>query len=310
MDLSENHSTSVSIDGEAIRRIREMKRLTQLYVSKVVGVTTDTVSRWENNRYPTIRRDNAIKLAEALEVDLEEILKQDEEIDESPVVINVNPAKSTRWVYYVVSVAVLLIIVVLLMNNGKSQAPQMQAERILPVHAAPGSRLLVRVHLSSEKQLKGMILRVTFPVGWKLIASEPPASGLDNEEGRARWIFRKPKLDSSVFYLLEVASDAEIGQTVQLEGELIANPDGQGAAIPVKSRNAMQVQPFHWADTNGDGIIGDLEILEVSNLLDDTGQLHLDWDRIEKFWDSGGYRWSPDSAEFVPLREAPPASAQ
>ncbi len=54
---------SIAVDGTSLRRIREEKRLTQLYVSKVVGVTTDTVSRWENNRYPTIRRDNAVKLA-------------------------------------------------------------------------------------------------------------------------------------------------------------------------------------------------------------------------------------------------------
>ncbi len=75
------HASSVAIDGEAIRQIREEKRLTQLYVSKVVGVTTETVSRWENKRYPTIRRDNAIKLAEALEVDLKAILKQEVEED-------------------------------------------------------------------------------------------------------------------------------------------------------------------------------------------------------------------------------------
>src|SRR4051794_38221369 len=68
----------VAIDGARIRTIREAKRLTQLYVASVVGVTTDTISRWENNRYPSIRRDNAEKLAGALEVTLDEIVRKED----------------------------------------------------------------------------------------------------------------------------------------------------------------------------------------------------------------------------------------
>lgn len=64
----------VNIDGAAIRRIREEKGLTQLYVATVVGVTTDTISRWENRRYPNIKKENALKLAEALETPLAEII--------------------------------------------------------------------------------------------------------------------------------------------------------------------------------------------------------------------------------------------
>jgi len=71
-------SPSVAVDGARVRGIRETNKLTQLYVANVVGVTTDTISRWENNRYPTIKRDNAEKLAIALEVDLAEILKSEE----------------------------------------------------------------------------------------------------------------------------------------------------------------------------------------------------------------------------------------
>ena len=66
---------TVCLDGAAVRRVREEKKLTQLYVAKVVGVTTDTISRWENNRYPSIKRENALRLAEALEVPVEEILQ-------------------------------------------------------------------------------------------------------------------------------------------------------------------------------------------------------------------------------------------
>ena len=64
----------VNIDGAKIRRIREEKGLTQLYVATVVGVTTDTISRWENRRYPNIKKENAVKLAEALEIQMADII--------------------------------------------------------------------------------------------------------------------------------------------------------------------------------------------------------------------------------------------
>ena len=78
--MNQNHyndkSSTVCLDGTEVKRIREGQQLTQCYVSKMVGVTTDTISRWENKRYPTIRRENALKLAEALEVPLVDILNK------------------------------------------------------------------------------------------------------------------------------------------------------------------------------------------------------------------------------------------
>ena len=67
----------VGIDGTKIRKLREEKGLTQLYLSTVVGVTTDTISRWENKRYPTIKLENAEKLAHALQVKLDDILEDE-----------------------------------------------------------------------------------------------------------------------------------------------------------------------------------------------------------------------------------------
>ncbi|WP_236685584.1 helix-turn-helix transcriptional regulator [Geobacter pickeringii] len=88
----------VAIDGSTIKRIREAKKLTQLYVASVVGVTTDTISRWENNRYPTIKRDNAEKLATALEVAVEEILRREPSAEELPAEPPPPPVTSRkRW---------------------------------------------------------------------------------------------------------------------------------------------------------------------------------------------------------------------
>ena len=51
----------VKIDGSKVRAIREAKGLTQLYVATAVEVTTDTVSRWENKRYPSVKKENGIQ---------------------------------------------------------------------------------------------------------------------------------------------------------------------------------------------------------------------------------------------------------
>ncbi len=69
----------IKIDGARARHLRESQGLTQLYIATAVGVTTDTISRWENGRYSNIKRDNGVRLAEALEVSLEEILLVEKE---------------------------------------------------------------------------------------------------------------------------------------------------------------------------------------------------------------------------------------
>jgi len=298
-----NHS-SVAIDGETVRRIREDKRLTQFYVSKVVGVTTDTVSRWENNRYPTIMRDNALKLAEALEVDLTAILKQEVDLEiaeEIPVPKN---SKRNIWVSLVLLIGIaLLSLFYLLSQPNPLPVVDLQAQRHLPPYAAPGSRVLIRVELSTDKPLKGMILKETFPAGWRLHESEPVVSHLDSKAGIARWIFRKPPLQTQVFYILEVPEDSHPGTDMTITGELIANPDGQRSATLVKSVGAMLVKPFHWADSNGDQIIDDLEILELSDLTEAAESLHLDWDLIETIWETGAYQWQTAKKQFVPVQE-------
>ena len=295
------HSPSVAIDGAAIRRIREEKRLTQLYVAKVVEVTTDTVSRWENNRYPTIRRDNALKLAEALEVKIDAILKQ-EDVAEEEAIEPVVQGNKRLWPYLLLFSILLVFALFYFFQGNAHQPPAIEAKRYLPPYAAPGSRVLIRVQLSSEKPLKGMVLREEFPKGWKLIEAYPPPSSLDNLEGMARWIFRSPTMKTSVFYKLEVKKKATLGEEIILNGELIANPDGRRFAVELQGVGTMQVQPLHWADTNGNQIIDDLEILEVSDLVDEAGKLHLEWDLIEKLWNAGGYRWDTAKNQFVPVK--------
>ena len=300
------YNSSLAIDGAIIRRIREEKRLTQLYVSKVVGVTTDTVSRWENRRYPTIRRDNAIKLAEALEVDLEEILKKEKPVTEAQSEAPAGlPQQKKRWSLLLAALCLIIVAAIFFIHSNGYLPPQLEARRLVSPYAAPGSRVLVRVKVDSDKPLKGMILREEFPRDWTLVEADPPTSSLDNVEGMARWIFRNPPQPLIVSYMLEVPDDAALGTKLNFSGELIANPDGRRFETSLETAGQMEVKPLHWADTNGNQVIDDLEILEVSDVIDEAGRLHLGWEQIEKLWDAGGYRWDYDKGEFVPRRPPP-----
>jgi len=294
------NSPSVAIDGGVIRRIREEGKLTQLYVAKVVGVTTDTVSRWENNRYPTIMRDNALKLAEALEVELEDILQKDE-VENSATAHSGQQPKNKNWLYLLLLAVSGLLIGVFLFQFNSAPATVLHATRIVPRYVAPGSQILIQVKLSADKPLKGMILKETFPPGWHLLESEPVVSHIDSDTGIARWIFRKPLVDFRVFYMLEVPENILTNKNITISGELIANPEGQRSVVVVQSVGKMEIKPFHWADVNGDLVIDDVEVLEVSDLTEEAKTLNLDWDLIESIWETGGYRWDSEKKQFIPV---------
>lgn len=283
--------SSVAVDGTALRRIREEKRLTQLYVSKVVGVTTDTVSRWENNRYPTIRRDNAVKLAEALEVDLGEILKkevQDQLTTENQPTF---PFGTRFWLLAAVVVVGLILVWFFLLQQNPPSDPQLGARRLLPLHVAPGHEVLVQVLLSAEKPLKGMILKEQFPQGWEFISSDPEAAIVDPATGVARWIFRNPETPLHLYYRLRVPHNEPLEKKITISGELIANPEGKQFVLPVSADQHTSIRPFHWADTNADYVIDDMEILIFSELTETTSELDDEWYLVEQIWHSGFYSW-------------------
>jgi transcriptional regulator with XRE-family HTH domain len=289
------------LDGAAIRRIREEKKLTQLYVAKVVGVTTDTVSRWENNRYPSIKRDNVVRLAEALEVPVTEILRQ---CEEEPAAPPQPPAARRPLLLGVIFAAVLGIVAILFFKEGGRPLAGVAAERRIPPFAAPGSVLPVRIHLRVEGEGKGLILREHFPPGWKLIDASPKPSSVDVGQGSARWIIRsgEPK---TIAYLLQLPAAAVPG-TEQFRGDVVAGGDGGQRPAPIGGETDVQVASHIWADLNGDRIIDDSEMLQASHLFDDMGGIPLDWKQLEAIWDAGGYRWDPERQAFVPVRAASP----
>ncbi len=295
----EDRTSTVCIDATEVKRIRERAQLTQLYVSKVVGVTTDTISRWENNRYPTIRRENALKLAEALEVKLDDILLKPAAEEPGAEILPVKKSPFA-WLF----VAILLTIAIFVISSLVSQSPPppvaVTAERLLPVYAAPGSTIPVQIRLTHRTQSGGVILREYFPAGWKIIQANPPASSLDNVHGVARWIIKAGEDQDRVVYLVQVDPEAILDSEQGFQGEVVASREGSQSAIPVQGESSVMVAPVHWVDANGDGRIDDAEMLEGSFTIEDMAGVHIDFEDLEKLWDAGSYRWDKRMGRFVP----------
>lgn len=313
--MDENLTPTLCLDGAAVRRIREEKKLTQLYVAKVVGVTTDTISRWENNRYPSVKRENVLRLAEALEVPVGQILQGQEE--EAPLPAEgefAPPARPTHrraWIAAGISLAfILLFSAWWYLRPQETPVVDLAAERLLPSYAAPGTVVPVRVRLQvSGDAMRGFILREHFPPGWKLIEASPPASSLDNEEGTARWIVKPEEARQTISYLVRVAPGAALGTDGTFRGEIVASSNGRHAPATVGGASSVRVSPHLWADLNGDNVVDDGEMLQASETFDEMKGVHLDWKLLETIWDAGEYRWQSDQLRFAPSKSPHPPGA-
>nr|MBF0222211.1 helix-turn-helix transcriptional regulator [Desulfobulbaceae bacterium] len=300
----------VQIDGGKIRAIREQKGLTQLYLASVVAVTTDSISRWENKRYPTIKKENALKLAEALEVELADILDAGhkalpdepeglESTEQAPEVTApevVSKSNKSYWVIgLVVAVAALALFAWLRLPvlNGV----QIHAVRFMPDHTAPGQPFPVVIKLvSSDSQPSPFILREMLPAGATLVESQKsiPAA-VDHKTGEMKWI---NKVTEKMVLGYSLRYDGPVSQEgLRMNGTVtLRKVSGRGKAIAGNNRIAFA--PYHWADSNKDNFIDDLEILAVYEDFSDATGLDLEMDLIEDIWFGGGYVWNVNSKKF------------
>ncbi len=301
---SPEKSSAVCVDAAVVKRVRESRRLTQLYVSKFVGVTTDTISRWENNRYPTIRRENALKLAEALEVSLDDILLKPAE-ETSGVDAAVRKTSPVLWLFLALLVLAAVLVAFPSLYHPPPAPVSVTATRVLPNFAGPGSTIPVQVNLTHRTQSGGVILREYFPKGWKIVEAFPPASSLDNVTGIARWIIKAGDERDRVVYLVQVDSAAKANSEVSFQGDIIASKEGNQSAIPIQGESKIKVAPFHWADSDGNGRIDDGEMLEGSFTIEDMAGVHLDWHDLETLWDAESYQWDARKKQFAPQAKQP-----
>ncbi|WP_243370257.1 helix-turn-helix transcriptional regulator [Geotalea sp. SG265] len=294
-------SASVAIDGASIKSIRETKKLTQLYVANVVGVTTDTISRWENNRYPTIKRDNAEKLALALEVSLDEILRRESvaPAEEPPQVeLPLPPKKSRR------RVALMAVAIAALVGLGayfilaRAAAPAV-AERWLPHYCAPGQLMPVQITVTRRDNTRGgLIVKEKLPSGWRLVNATPPAASAKSPSEEVRWLIAGGSGAVKISYVVQVPTDAPLNSQAQLKGTILVHSGGSNRAAVIGGSGKVGIAPFHWADGNGDGRIDDSEIMPAYYVTEEMKGLGLDWATIEAIWSGRGYTWNRERNAF------------
>jgi len=296
---------SAAIDGGRIRAVREAKKLTQLYVANVVGVTTDTISRWENNRYPTIRRDNAEKLADALEVELGEILRQEDMPADQPAAAPAPPAPPPRrWNLLLLALVPVLTLAVFFGSRFRVAAPQ--AVRWAPHFAAPGEIVPIQIKITrTAADSSGFIVKEQLPAGWRLVSALPGNAAVDPAGSTVKWLVPGGQSSVTVSYTVQLPPDQPQGKAAALKGEIVVHSADANRTETVAGSTGIQVGAYHWADSNGDGRIDDDEIMPAYYLCEDMKGIGLDWKTIEAIWSGKGYRWEARTG-FSVLKEAAP----
>lgn len=299
----------VRIDGGKIRRLRESKGLTQLYLSTVVGVTTDTISRWENRRYQSIKLENAEKLAQALEIILEDILDRhcEDEIPPPPKQEKKaerfsSPRLAPLKPMVLLAGGILVLAAALLTFFLPAQQPRgpVTAERILPPHVPPGQTFPVLIRLrSAEPGPVSLIIKESIPPSCTALGGFPAMTSLDRKENSLKWIGRTEPDESVHAYICQVSDTVSHGENLVFKG-MVTLKEG-GGDQNIRGATSLTVAPYHWADTNRDNLLDDEEILAVYEQYADMKELDFDRDLIDSIWAGAGYAWDEEKKLYLIL---------
>ena len=307
-----NTSTSVDINGDKIRTVREQKGLTQLYLATVVGVTTDTISRWENRRYPAIKLENAKKLAEALEIPLEELLAAaqtaNDDVQEEPTVdlqqATATPPPSIPFLALLGKRRTMVAGIVLVVAGlgvaaswwlGRSE---LSAERIMPPHTAPNLPFPVRIDIRGPVESQASLL-IRETITGEAEATGALEDGQPKQFGKSpRWIGRLDNGHAVFIYLVTPGKKAKAEESIAFDGDLISR-EGQLLGDSIAGAKQTQLSLFHWADSNQDSIISDDEILRVNETYALPGST-INFTALEELWLAGKYSWNKKTQSFEP----------
>ena len=298
----------IRIDGAQIKKIREVKGLTQLYLSEVVGVTTDTISRWENRRYPSIKLDNAQKLALALEVELDEILEREEEAPlKKDQGLQTTKEKTFRLNFrtllsIVIASAVMITgLAFWYFSPGKETLPAIAAKRILPPHVPPGQIFPVLIQVENPAGVSlALIVKESIPPGTEVVEGDPSITTIDPKNSELKWISRTENKQTVFAYTARAPIHGHNKDQLLFHGSVTLKQTSNKPENII-GNSSITVSPYHWADTNQDGIIDDEEILAVYDLYSKIQGLRFDRDLIDDIWASSSYRWDEVTGQYKVL---------
>ncbi len=290
----------LKIDGDKVRQFREQKGLTQLYVSTVVEVTTDTISRWENRRYQTIKKENAIKLAQALEVELDDILDSDQ--DESSVKDQTYPNKGFSKQLGIGIICLLALFFLLLgFSLWRTKALNdysLDSERILPAHVPPGVAFPVLVTvLTDASDPFSIIVKENLPAQSSSHQGVPEHIAQSQNHTVLRWISKVDSNGTHFAYMAVTEPGATLGEELHFNG-VITSRSREKLVHEISGDMKVLLKPYHWTDDNRDNIIDDDEILNVYDTYGAIEGFDFGKKLIEEIWSGQGYTWNPQTKKF------------
>jgi transcriptional regulator with XRE-family HTH domain len=295
----------VKINGSKIKLLREQQGLTQLYLATAVEVTTDTISGWENRRYPSIKRDNGLKLAEALNVQLEELLEETTEEQEPETLFpklsqknqphqNPRPRIAMNWPLLILSGTIFCIILAFIwFFVHSSPSISFSVERIVPPHCIDGQPFPVVIKVTGAPDVAtALIIKETLSENGTIHTTSPKvaAGGLKNNQ--IRWL---KKINSKGLFAYVVTMSGKEASEMTFAGTAAISHDSE---LSIKGQNTIAIGLHHWADTNKDNIISDDEILTVYDQYSEITDIDLDIDLIEEIWLGSEYLWDTATATF------------
>jgi DNA-binding XRE family transcriptional regulator len=300
----------VKIDGAKIKLLREQQGLTQLYLATAVEVTTDTISRWENKRYPSIKKDNGLKLAEALNVPLEEILEdpEEEQTESSPFPaqptnprlpdtavnhVSVGPTKNHFLIMLFTGIVLVICIIFAWYFFYTPSFGSFSAARIIPPHSISGQPFPIIIEISgAPDKAIALIIKETIPENGTVHATSPivNAGGLKNNQ--IKWL---QKIENAAVYAYLVSVSGKNEETVKFSGTAAIRGDSE---ISINGGDTIVISEHHWADTDADNVISDDEILAVYDQYSEIIDIDLDIDLIEELWLGSEYLWDNATSTF------------
>ena len=309
----------VKIDGPTIKKLREQQGLTQLYVATAVSVTTDTISRWENGRYPSIKRENCIKLAETLGVPLEKLLlpEEDPAPKESPVsdpspelpveetkekialkTVTTSVRNQRKKLFFAALLAILVLLLLLLFKftlSSTSKKPEIN--RMAPAWSLPEGSLPVRITIVPQNtQPVTLILKENIDPTTTISNVSPESAGKSGD-GAIRWLERVSEPETCSYVL---TPHGKPGTVVPLQGSWATSGSSENIT---GGQQSIELGQYHWADENRDHIIDDREIILVYDRYSDVPGFENEIDRIEDIWLGVGYRWDNSQHKLIILQK-------
>lgn len=295
----------VRVNGGKIKFIRESKGLTQLYVATILGVTTDTVSRWENGRYPTVKWENVEGLAKALEVETAELLDAEEDSNdghpagEPAADIPKKKVGAGKGVFLVTAMTLIALFAAgLFFSQAKRETFHITATRFLPRHIAPGQPFPVVVRVESrDAQPFSFILEEKLPEDFSVVRSLLGVASAASGANTMKWISDCQQSPCFLAYLVQTPSDVRPAGKISFSGRIKAN-NAPGFERNVVGDSELALSNYHWVDANSDGVIDDAEILTAFSSADVLRKLGVDLEQIKRIWSAGGYRWDQGRKKY------------